>query len=331
MSAPPTPAGPVLVVAEHAGGSLLPLTLELVSAGRQLAALLGRQLRLLVLAADPLPLARQAACLSGERVLALRIDGLDHFLGQAYQQALAALLEQRPAAALLAGHASQGLDWLPGLSLRLGGSLVTGVEEISGQAGAPRLARASHFGKAREILAPLAWPLCLTVQPGAFAAAQAGEKPAPEVELLEMEPPPCPVRLLAQAAGAQADAALAQAQVVVAGGRGLGKAENLELLRRLAALFGGAALAGSRPVCDLGWLGYQSQVGLTGASVTPRLYIACGISGARQHTVGMQGSGFIVAMNLDPQAAIFSVADVGVAADLTVFIPALIEACADQG
>ena len=118
--------------------------------------------------------------------------------------------------------------------------------------------------------------------------------------------------------------------MVVAAGRGIAKPENLELLRRLAGLFSRAALAGSRPVCDAGWLGYGHQVGLTGASVAPRLYLACGISGARQHTVGMQGSEFIVAINSDPQAAIFNLADVCLVEDLLSFIPELLRVAAES-
>ena len=125
--------------------------------------------------------------------------------------------------------------------------------------------------------------------------------------------------------GTGTDAGLSRAKVVVAAGRGVGEEENLDLLRRVAGLFSSAALAGSRPVCDLGWLSYGQQVGLTGTTVAPRLYIACGISGARQHTVGMQGSGFIVAINSDPQATIFNLADVCVKEDLAAFLPALLE------
>jgi electron transfer flavoprotein alpha subunit len=201
---------------------------------------------------------------------------------------------------------------------------VEGVRQAEGRL---VLTRAAIFGKALEDIAPLGLPLAITVQPGAFPVAQAGETPSPPVRVVTMEHPACRSRLLESPPGPVHDQALSQAQVVVAARRGIGKPENLELLRRLAACFSGATLAGSRPVCDMGWLGYQSQVGLTGATVAPKLYLACGISGARQHTMGMAGAGFIVAINTDPQAAIFNLADVAVIEDLTRFIPAFLDCC----
>jgi electron transfer flavoprotein alpha subunit len=122
------------------------------------------------------------------------------------------------------------------------------------------------------------------------------------------------------------NAGLAQADVIVSAGRGIGKRENLDLIHRLAELFPRSAVGGSRPICDLGWLGYKHQIGQTGATVTPKLYIACGISGASQHLAGMRGAHFIVGINTDPHAAIFNVADVVVAEDVTTFIPTLLKA-----
>ena len=119
--------------------------------------------------------------------------------------------------------------------------------------------------------------------------------------------------------------AITEAKVIVAAGRGIGEAEKLGIIEQLAKVFPRSAVAGSRIVCDMGWLEYKCQVGVTGATVTPELYIACGISGAVQHVSGMRSSGFIVAINTDPAAAIFQTADICVVEDLTTFIPILIE------
>ncbi|MCJ7809019.1 MAG: electron transfer flavoprotein subunit alpha/FixB family protein, partial [Desulfobulbaceae bacterium] len=108
-------------------------------------------------------------------------------------------------------------------------------------------------------------------------------------------------------------------------GWGVGEKENMALIKQLSALFPRSAVAGSRPVCDMGWLEYKRQVGLTGATVSPKLYIACGISGAMPHQVGMQGAGFIVAISTDPRAPIFNLSDVCIQEDLKRFIPALVE------
>ena len=118
---------------------------------------------------------------------------------------------------------------------------------------------------------------------------------------------------------------ITEAGVIVSAGQGLGDKENLDLIYQLAALFAKSAVAGSRIVCDLGWLEYRCQVGVTGATVSPQLYIACGISGALQHVMGMRNSEYIVAINKDPAAAIFQVADICIVEDLTTFIPAFIE------
>jgi electron transfer flavoprotein alpha subunit len=118
---------------------------------------------------------------------------------------------------------------------------------------------------------------------------------------------------------------ITEADVIVSVGQGLGDKENLDLIYQLAALFPKSAVAGSRIVCDLGWLEYSCQVGVTGATVAPQLYIACGISGAVQHVMGMRSSGYVVAINKDPAAAIFQVADICVIEDLATFIPTFIE------
>ena len=118
---------------------------------------------------------------------------------------------------------------------------------------------------------------------------------------------------------------ITEAGVIVSAGQGLGDKENLDLMHRLAALFTKSAVAGSRIVCDSGWLEFRCQVGVSGATVSPRLYIACGISGAVQHVMGMRNSDYIVAINKDPAAAIFQVADICIVEDLTTFIPAFIE------
>jgi electron transfer flavoprotein alpha subunit len=121
------------------------------------------------------------------------------------------------------------------------------------------------------------------------------------------------------------DAPITEAEVIVSAGRGIRKKENLELIERLAGLFSRSAVGGSRSVCDLGWLEYSRQVGITGKTVAPKLYIACGISGASQHIAGMKDSQLIIAINSDPGAAIFSIADYGIVEDLTTFIPLVIE------
>lgn len=318
----------VLVVAEHAQGRLAPVTWELVACAKQVAQALDLEVAAVVLGRDAETLAREIAGHAGVTTWAVEVEGMVHFHGEAQRSALADLLPGLKAQVVLGAHSTSGLDWAPALAVDLEAAYIPGVESISLEANGPAFWRSAHFGKVREKLTPDTWPLVLTVHPGAFEAAPTGEDGQGQVESVRLSVPPCRTKVLEVVEGAGADAGLGRAKVVVAAGRGVGKKENLELLRRLASLFSSAALAGSRPVCDLGWLGYGQQVGLTGATVSPRLYIACGISGARQHTVGMQGSGFIVAISNDPQAAIFNLADLCVVEDLLAFLPALLEQAA---
>lgn len=315
----------LVVVTEHAQGRVAPVTWELLACARQVAPILDLEIAAVVLEQDAEPLAHEIAHRSGVKTWAVEVEGMVHFHGEAQCSTLADLLPRLECQVVLGAHSTSGLDWAPALAMDMEAAFIPGVESVSLEANGLAFWRSAHFGKVRQKLAPETWPLVLTVQPGAFEAAPPAEASQGEVEVVRPSTPPRRTKVLEVVEGAAADAGLGRAQVVVAAGRGVGELENLELLRRVAGLFSSAALAGSRPVCDLGWLGYGQQVGLTGATVAPRLYLACGISGARQHTVGMQGSGFIVAVNSDPQAAIFNLSDVCVVEDLTVFLPALLE------
>lgn len=317
----------VVVVAELRQGQLAPVTWELLACGRQIAQAAGLSLRAMVLGEAVREEAARLAAV-GAAVCALQGPDLAQYSGQAWREVLAAALPSLQPAMVLAAHTTQGLDFAPGLALRLGAACLSGVERVTQEAGRLLFSRPTWHGKAQAQYASTAPLTVLTVQPGAFAAqAAAAERAAWSLEVRTAAPAAGPVRSLGLRRAAEQSAELAQAQVVVAAGRGVGKPENLALIRSLAACFSSAAVAGSRPVCDAGWLDYSRQVGITGATVAPRLYLACGISGARQHTAGMQGAGFIVAISLDPQAAIFNLADVCLVEDLTLFIPAFLAEC----
>jgi electron transfer flavoprotein alpha subunit len=153
----------------------------------------------------------------------------------------------------------------------------------------------------------------------------------PAAEMISIPDIPLKTRPLGWLPAPDEAADLAAAEVIVSAGRGIGGEENIELLRRLASLFSRAAVGASRAVCDAGWLPCRYQIGQTGKTVSPRLYIACGISGALQHLAGMRGSQCIVAVNRDPQAAIFRAADVAVVEELLSVLPLLIAACRKHG
>ncbi len=253
-----------------------------------------------------------------------------------------------------------GADFGPGLAARLGAACITSVEGFRREKDGVVFSRPFLNGKMRMEIVPEAETTVVTLLPGAFRREETRPSPedqagrpgetlrpdtlcdrmpttetggkgglaAPETpEVIPVKDLPLKTRPLGLLPAPDEDADLAAAEVIVAAGRGIGGEENLALLRRLASLFSRSALGASRAVCDAGWLPQRLQIGQTGKTVAPRLYIACGISGALQHLAGMRGSQCIVAINRDPRAAIFQAADVAVVEDLVSFLPLLIDAC----
>lgn len=223
-------------------------------------------------------------------------------------------------------HTMRGCQTAAALSVSLGGSCVTAVEACVSTDEGPAFRRSVVNGKLLQTVRPAAPLVLLTVLSGSYTQV------APLPRRLE---PIAPVFRRKYTVGtfgylpkelireSESGPGLEEAEIVIAAGRGIGKKEQLTLCEEVARLFPRAILAASRPVCDLKWLPYTRQVGVTGRTVTPRLYLACGISGAHQHLAGMKGSRFIVAINTDPNAAIFAVADCIIVEDLRFFLPLL--------
>jgi electron transfer flavoprotein alpha subunit len=320
----------IVVVAETSAGALAPVTLELCALARRLAAARPAPVRLIVLDEDPEELAALAARRCGAAVTAASVPGLSTFNGDRVLRALAAILADARPLYVIAAHSAKGLDFAPGLAARLAAGCITGVEALQIEGGRPAFIRSVYGGKFVARVAPTAETTVLTVQPGCFRPEPAGAREPGRVERIRVAPPESRSRTLAVLAPEPAADGIEEADVVVAAGRGIGAPERLALIGRLAALFPRSAVAGSRIACDLGWLEYRRQVGVTGRTVAPRLYIACGISGAVQHLAGMRGSGFVVAINRDPAAPIFREADVGVVDDLAEFIPLMIAAAGER-
>ncbi|MBU2548556.1 MAG: electron transfer flavoprotein subunit alpha/FixB family protein [Proteobacteria bacterium] len=316
----------IVIVVEHHEGAVAAINFELLALAEALARIRPLKIRAVLLGADPEALARSFAKASGLWVTAFEHPGLPEYDAELYKTLLMEVLPELEARYILIPQTTQGLDYAPGLAVRLKSGCLTGVEGVGQGDDGPFFTRTAFNGKIVLDLAPTAAIAVLAVQPGAFKAGDVSGRPAGRVTVKHSTAEPKGSRGLGLKQVRQEDSGLAEAEVVVAAGRGVGKRENLILIEQLAALFARSAVAGSRPLCDQNWLEYKRQVGLTGATVAPKLYIACGISGAIQHTVGMQGSGFIVAISTDPNAAIFNIADVCVVEDLTTFIPALIEA-----
>jgi electron transfer flavoprotein alpha subunit len=316
----------ILVVAEHSGGALNPVSLEAAAFGRELSRLTGAAVRGVILSSPALPLAREFGERAGMDALALEHPELPLYNAEAYLSALTAIMVQRQPSYVVIPHTATGWDYAPRLAVRAHGSCLTAVNGIV-PGSPPSFLRGICNGKIVAEVAPMEdRPAVVTVMPGAFAAKVANEfAPAINVERVSAQVDFRGTKTLGRVEAKKRELDLTKARVIVAAGRGIGKPEALALVRELAGVFERSALGSSRPLVDAGWLPLERQVGQTGQTVAPRLYIACGISGAVQHAAGMKNSELIVAVNIDPGAMIFNIAHLGVVADLHQFIPVLIE------
>ena len=314
----------IVIIAESDAGSIKPVTYELAALAQKLARGEGTSTRGIVLGEEVGPAAHEMATTAGIDVTGVQIPGLLGYNAEQYLEALIPLLADLDPRYVILAHTARGMDLAPALAIKLQAACISGVGNCRKLEGRLCFARPLYNGKVVSWIRPLGPVAVVTVQPGAFKLP--GEKTAPgKVTLTVMPAAAAKTRYMGVRQSPVDTAGITEASVIVAAGQGIGGEDNLELLYRLAEMFSRSAVAGSRIVCDRGWLDHRCQVGITGATVTAQLYIACGISGAVQHVAGMQGSEFIVAINRDPSAAIFQVADVCIVEDLTTFIPVLIE------
>ncbi len=320
----------ILVVAFHSNGHVSPETYDLVAFARELRQHRPDDIRIILIGADTEAEAAVIARKTGEWVHAIDCPNLSQYCGEAYRRLLVRELEKTPSSYLVALNNSQGLDFAPAVAAEADAACITGVAGLTKAEGGPAFEKQVFGGKIKETIQPCTRTCVLTVQPGLFKwdAQAPPEKGAVTHETAagRLEK----TRLLGTRAAAGDTSTITEAKVIVAAGNGIGDEENLTLIRELAGLFQKSAVAGTRIVCDQGWLGYNQQVGITGASISPDLYIACGISGAVQHVMGMQGAGLVIAINIDERAAIFNEADICVVEDLTRFIPLLLETYHNQ-
>jgi len=308
-----------LIIAEQDGSTTSQELLELVSFARMLPG--GGNPTIVLVGTARKDRAEKTAATTGCPVLALTGDHLGLYNPEAFCDAVLEALGDTDPAWICLAHTSTGVDLAPRLAVNLGATCITAVEGISGTT----LTRAVCAGRYCADFTPSTACTVVTVLPGAFPPLPASTDTAGPVEHRAVSPGPCRSRTLGIAENTHRDSSLKDAEVIVSAGRGVGTRENISMIRELAGVFPRAAVGASRPVCDLGWLGYAHQVGSTGQTVSPKLYIACGISGAIQHLAGMRGSQLIIAINADPDAAIFRFAHYGIVEDLTTFLPILLE------
>jgi electron transfer flavoprotein alpha subunit len=313
-----------IVIAEQREGKVNRSTWETIAAAQRLAR---GPVTVVVPGADVSPAASELAAAGVAEVVALESSALASYTPDAYTLALAAWLRDVAPAYVLLPHTYQTRDLAPKLAARLDRALVTDCTAIKTETDPPTFVRPMFQGKlTADVVLEGPLPHFVTMQIGAVRAdAVARGTTAAPVRTVAADVDPALVRQRPDAPFQEAKQAvdLSQAERIVAIGRGIKAQEHLALAERLASALG-AELAASRPICDSGWLPMERQIGSSGQTVAPKLYVALGISGAIQHIVGMKGARTIVAVNKDPDAPIFEIADYGIAGDLFEIAPALI-------
>ena len=321
------PPDGIWVFAEQRHGELAPVALELLGEARRLAETLQVKVSAVLFGEKVESLASSLLNRGGDKVYLLEHPVLGEFLEEPYAAALTTLARQYQPEIILAGATYAGRAFIPGVAAALKTGLTADCTAFSIDV-EKRLLQQTRpaFGGniMATIITPRSFPQMATARPGTFKPWSEGYQGDGQVVRVDFAPAASRSRFLATVAEIKERVALSAAEVIVAGGRGLKEAKNFRLLEELADLLG-AALGATRAAVDAGWISYAHQIGQTGKTVSPRIYIACGISGAAQHLVGMQSSDFIVAINKDPAAPIFQVADVGLVGDLMEILPALIQ------
>ena len=307
----------ILVIAEHRDGKLNRATLETIAAAQSA----GGPIKVAVLGSGVDAVAAEIAAADVAEVIAVDDAALKDYTADGFVLALQALVDAEKPERVFLPHTYQTRDFAPALAARINRPLVTDCVAVKGSG----YVRPMFQGKLQADIAVEGAHLA-TFQIGAFRAdamKQGGSPAAVRKAAIAIDAskirqkPEAPFKEAKQAVD------LSQAERIVSVGRGIKSQEHLQLAQQLAQAMG-AEIAASRPICDAGWLPMDRQIGSSGQTVAPRLYIALGISGAIQHLVGMKGARTIVAVNKDPEAPIFEIADYGIAGDLFEVVPAMI-------
>ncbi len=305
----------IFVYLECAGGEPVKAGLEALNAAKQLSAQTGKSVTALLL--DAPGAAPAAAAYGADAVVTAQVGG---YQAESFASALAELCARYQADVLLLGSGRDGKDLAARVSFRLGAGC---VNDVTGLGENGTWIRSVYGGCLLETVEAAA-PAVVTVRSGSFGKPERQEGRTAPVQEESVQVPALRAVIRESVKELSEAVNLEDAEVIVSGGRGMGSAENFQLVQTLADLLGGVVGA-SRPAIEDGWVPRNHQVGQSGKIVAPKLYIACGISGAMQHVSGMSGSGFIVAINKDEDAPIFDIADVGIVGNVLDVLPLMIE------
>ena len=321
-------ADTILVVVEQREGKLNRVSWETVTAGQAIAAETGWTLEAAVAGANVSAIASEVAQKKVSKVYDIESAKLEPYTPDAFSHALKSFLQQHPAKLVLMPHTYQVRDFVPKLATAMETTAITDAVGYKHEGGRLVFTRQMFQGKfAADVSFAGFGPCFVTFQNGSFRGdkVEAGGAAAP-IEKVSVEILDGVVRNKPQEVFKEAKQAvdLTQAEIIVSVGRGIKEQKNIDLAKQLADALGGE-LAASRPICDNGWLPMDRQIGSSGQTVAPKLYLALGISGAIQHIVGMKGARSIVAINKDSEAPIFEISDYAVVGNLFDIVPPLIE------
>jgi electron transfer flavoprotein alpha subunit len=315
----------ILVFIEHRSGALNKTSLEAIAAAQNLGSQLQQPVNAVILGADVAALAQEILGYDLVKVVTATNAKLADYTPDGYTEAMEHVVRQLDPQLVVMPHTYLVRDFAPKLAARFGKSLISDCIRAQVTGGSITFTRRIFLGKLdADVVSDGEPPVFATFQSGAYRPDQAAKESGSQTESMEvavgeirMSPDP-PFQEVKQAVD------LSKADIIVAVGRGIKSKDNLVLAEKLAEALGGD-LAASRPICDAEWLPIDRQIGSSGQTVAPKLYVALGISGAIQHLVGMKNSGTIVAINKDPEAPIFDIADYGIVGDLFEAVPALTE------
>jgi electron transfer flavoprotein alpha subunit len=316
--------GVILTFAEQRDGRLRRASLETVSEARRLAGPLAASVTAVVIGPGSEALAAELTAQGADRVVVFDDPAFGSYATESYARALAQATSEAKPSVVLVPFTAMGKDLAPRVAARIGAGLASDCVALEAKDGRLVARRPMYAGKAYATVEWAGEPQIATLRPNVFPLGPKDAGRKPDVVRASVDTS-SRAKATAVTATAQGKVQLSEAQIIVSGGRGLKGPENFHLVESLAEALG-AAVGASRAIVDAGWVDHQLQVGQTGRTVSPSLYVACGISGAIQHLAGMSSSKYIVAINKDKDAPIFKVADYGIVGDLFEVLPRLTEA-----
>ena len=314
----------ILVLIEHREGHVLDYNFGTLGFASQLAKKWNAHVTAIVLSDVPDTLLSKIKSKKINEIITVKSDKLKNYSSDAYSEVLSKLIETHLPKAFLFAHSSVGWDVAPKLAYRLNLGLISEVNAVEFQGDSPIFSRQVYNGKLLEKVKLQTSPYLLTVERGGFPEVEEGGNPRISEAQVSLDNITPRTRVQGVVKAEKGGVDLTKSKIIVSGGRGLGKKENFQIIKNLAEALHGD-YAASRPVVDNEWTEKDRQVGSSGKTVAPKLYVACGISGAIQHLSGMKKSSVIVAINKDPEAPIFGIATYGIVGDLFEIVPAIIE------